>query len=307
MPTLITKIDKLPTLKTGDKIAFYASGSSYPPEERVKKACDYISKKCDLKAIYWEDCFTRLPAKRRAEIFLQALFNEEFKALWAFRGGEGTGDIIPLIDVHRKEIAKLTPKLLIGFSDITVLLLYFSQIFNWPVVHGSGVPQMVEERINDMTINVTLDLVMGRLNEIKITDLKVLNSLAKISKKIKGELTGGNLSLLHCGTKEVWELDAKNKIIIIEDVNERPHVVHRTLNHLQRISLFKDAKAIIFGNFDTKPIGETIKEQQKNKIRLENVLQEFAEACEIPVFFTSQIGHGQLNIPIVYKKESFLI
>lgn len=307
MSKLITKVAILPTLQIGDRIAFCATGSPYPPEDRAKKACDYLAEKCGLEAQYLEDCFTGLPPKRRAEIFLEALFNHKIKGLWAFRGGEGTGDVVPFIDQYRDEIAKLAPKLLIGFSDITVLLLYFSQIFGWPVVHGSVVSQMLEDKVNKVTINTTLDLIMGRADEIEVMDLKALNSLAKNSKEIKGELTGGNLTLLHCSLKEIWELDAKEKILIIEEVHERPHVVHRTLSHLKRIGLFEGARAIIFGNFDSKLTGETHQTENVNKTKLENILQNFAEASLVPVFLTSQVGHGEFNLPIVYKNESLLL
>lgn len=298
MTTLIVNIEMLPCLKAGDRVALIAPGSPKGPEERAKKTCDFLLKHSDLNASYNEDCFNLVSAQTRAEFFLESLFDSNIKALWAFRGGEGTGDVIPFIDEHRDKIAKLTPKLLIGFSDITVLLLYFSQLFNWPIVHGSGVPQMLENKVDDLTTGLALDLVMGRLNEIKIDKLESLNSAAKKSGNISGKMSGGNLSLLHCGTKEVWELQSKDKILVIEDVNERPHVVRRTLNHLKRIGTFDGAKAIIFGDFATA--------DSKSAPKLQEVLTHFASNCEIPVLFTPMIGHGQTNIPLVFGAEATL-
>ena len=99
---------------------------------------------------------------------------------------------------------------------------------------------------------------------------------------------------------------AKNKIVIIEDVHERPHVVSRTLKHLYRIGLLDQAAAIIFGDFFTAAIGHTTEEKNRNEQALLKALQLFAANCSFPVFQTNRIGHGKINEPILFGAPASL-
>ena len=63
--------------------------------------------------------------KDRAEDFINMLQDKEVKMILAMRGGYGTIRILPYIN---KKLIVDNPKIIAGFSDLTVLLNYFSQV-----------------------------------------------------------------------------------------------------------------------------------------------------------------------------------
>ena len=285
------------------KIAFVCPGTPSTQEE-VKQTADYLQSVYQLTAIYQEDVHQILPAKQRAEIFLNYLFDPNIALLWALRGGEGSADIIPFLHQQKNKIAKLPPKLMLGFSDFTPILIYFSQTLGWPTIHGICARQLILKNINQMTEEKTLDWLLGKCATITVPNLTPYNEKARISTLLNGTMIGGNLSLLSICPKESWELKCDNKIVLIEEVNEMPYKIARMLKYLNRIDLFKDALAIIFCgfNFDADKFTNTaILEQSVSKI-----LSEFSKTCHCPVLFTPKISHAQNNLPITFSMPATL-
>ena len=286
-------------LKVSDTIALFCTGANALNRQEPLAAQALLKEKYHLNSIFHEDTYRYLPPKSRAEYFLEHLFDKNVKALWAFRGGEGTADTIPFIHKYYKKIAKLSPKPIIGFSDITPLLIYFAQIYHWPTIHGPGAIQLIKHYLNNGSWRAVFQFLLGQCEHANITQLKPLNSAAKVNKQIHGELIGGNLSLLNISIADIWEINTRNKIIIIEEVNEKPHVVKRTLNYLQRLEKFKHAKAIVLGNFSYSP-------DTKLQTVIGQVLKNFAEECTIPVVKTDQFGHGKKNFPLRFASKACL-
>jgi muramoyltetrapeptide carboxypeptidase len=223
---------------------------------------------------------------------LDYLFDENIGTLWALRGGEGSADLIPHLHKHQKRIAKLAPKTIISFSDGSALINYFSQTYNWPCWHGITALQVQPGYLHASNVKTSLDILL-KAKPLLIKNLKPLNETAKTNRLIKGKLTGGNLSLLNISIGDLWEIDTKNKIVFIEEVNEKAHVIIRTLKYLQRIGKFKQAKAILFGDFSFSRQGQTKEQQAINR-----ALNYFASTCSIPVLQTKQFGHGKYNTPL---------
>ena len=65
----------------------------------------------------------------------------------------------------------------------------------------------------------------------------------------------------------------------------------RLLEHLRQANIFKDAAAILLGDFieGYEPNGSSL---------ITPVLERFASQCEIPVVLVKGIGHGYTNFPI---------
>ena len=282
-------------LKLDDQAALFCTGSRAVNPDHVPFTQAYLTEHYGLKVHYGEDTYRSLPAKARARIFLDYLFNDEIKLLWAFRGGEGSADVIPYLEKEKKKIAALTPKLIMGLSDITAILIYFRQMYNWPVAHGPGASQIAYSKVDSKSNEMVRDFLFSTPQKMALDDLEVLNDVA--SESISGQLIGGNLSLLNISVKDSWEMKAKEKIVIIEEVNEKPHVISRTLKYLQRVACFDGAKAIIFGDFSFQDAEEALKKQTQK------VLNEFAKTCACPVFKSMQFGHEQQNHLLSFSHE----
>jgi muramoyltetrapeptide carboxypeptidase len=293
-------------LKPGDKIAIVAPSSTWPHEEDIKKAQSWLKESYQLEAVYGEEVYTNSSAEVRANALLDYIKNPEIKAIWALQGGEGAADVVPFLEQHKSEIKKASPKLLMGFSDFTVMLSYFDKAYTWPVIHVFGLLQVAKEKILQKEIDRLMDFLISQEGELRLDNLEPLNTLATKEKTIKARIIGGTLSILNISIRDVWEPDIENKIVIIEDINEKPHAVSRTLKYLNRIGFFDEAAAVIFGDFCTVPFTKDAKLQSELEAGVHKALRLFAEQVNCPVLLTKAFGHGKLNYPFSFSSETTL-
>lgn len=222
-------------------------------------------------------------------IRLERSINSNSDIIWAMRGGFGS---YKLIDRLANIPQPKKKKILIGFSDITALNLYVSQNWkNWTVIHAPMIVHTAKDDYFHESWSVLLDILEHRVKQYEISGLFPLNNSNKVAKKITGELTGGNLTLIESSLKTNWEIDTDNKILFIEDCNETAPSVYRSLHHLKVAGKLKKVKAIIFGEF----FG--VKGCKK-------YLQYFASEMDIPMFVTDNFGHGKKNFPLVYGAKA---
>ncbi|OGO94354.1 MAG: hypothetical protein A3F10_00210 [Coxiella sp. RIFCSPHIGHO2_12_FULL_42_15] len=292
------------SLKPKDVIALVCTGTPCSSESDPKQAAIYLMERYGFETRYHIDTYQSLPARARADIFMRYLLDERISAIWSLRGGEGTADIIPYLELQAATLRRLPPKLLIGFSDFTSLLIYFEQRYSWPVIHGVGARQMPLRMIDELSETTTLRWLCHKNHSIEITPLHPLNSLAHTPTKINARVTGGNLSLLHISLNDVWQVEGCGKILLIEEVNEKPHKVTRTLKHLHRIGFFNGVKAIIFAGFDFPDL--SLLENDEIRCTMLRLFQQFGREVTCPVFYTDLIGHGKVNYPVPFYADAEL-
>ncbi len=215
------------------------------------------------------------PKVERLRQLKNALEDPNVKIISAFRGGYGCSEIV----FDCLDIVPSGPKILIGFSDITVLHFLFNQYYKFPSVHGAMYVQ--QKGMLEKVVSVLAG------NDIDI-DLKPLNKAAKISSSITGEMLGGNLTLLcnMIGTK--LHPVTKDKILFMEDVSEKGYQVHRHLMHIHNARLFEKVQGIIFGDF--------INSDEHIEPTIKTFIDEYL--ANVPTYKTTGIGHGEKNHPI---------
>ena len=76
-----------------------------------------------------ENCWHKSTAQQRAARLVEYLLNPDVDIIWSLRGGEGSADLLPFLEAHKGQISVPITKKMLGFSDFTVLLNYFSQKF----------------------------------------------------------------------------------------------------------------------------------------------------------------------------------
>lgn len=230
----------------------------------------------------------------RFEHLKNALYAEDSDLIWCVRGGHGTTKIVSqLMDLPKPK----KQKLLVGFSDITTLHLFLNQVWQWPSLHGPMARQVACLPCDERDVQALHKLWFDGLSGYVSTELQPVNELAKNTKKIIGETVGTCLSLLQTSLNTPWQVVGKNKILILEDINEQAYRLDRMLTHLTNANIFHEAKAIIFGDF-----GEDFSEAQNNEIDF--VLHDFSErylilhGMHVPVFRIQGMGHGKRNQPV---------
>ena len=235
---------KPPKLKSGDLVTLIAPGGPVT-EEKILKAEKNIQslgfktkQSKNLKAIKKHTAGTD---SQRLEDLHTAFSDPNTKAIWCVRGGDGCNRLLPLLDY---DLIVNNPKPLLGFSDITALI---TGIFNKTGLVGFHAP-IASWNFTDYNVeNLTKVLVEGDPNHL-IRGTKRTTSIN--NGKTSGQLVGGNLSLLAALAGTDYDNDYSDKIVFIEDVGEAPRRIDRMLTQLIQTSNLKNARGIIFGEFD---------------------------------------------------------
>ncbi len=279
------------TLKKGDVVDVIAPAYGIKPQE-VERIKTYIRSlglvprvPDDLLA---GDIIKSAPREIRFKHLKDALTNDISKAVWAIKGGSGSPELIPMLAKIKKPKKQ---KLFIAFSDTTSIHFFLNQSWGWQTVHGPILWQIIRNRIDSETIEQVQNVLLGKpyVREFKV---KPVNALAKKAKKLEADaFIGGNLKLVQCSIGTMWQIQAKNKILLFEDINEQPYQLDRILVHILQSGMVKGAKAIVFSDFEGGDI-------EMDMAKIEKVLANFAEEVGVPVFRTSGIGHTSRNYAV---------
>lgn len=224
--------------------------------------------------------------KDRTQAFQNLINNKNIDAIWCLRGGYGT---VRIMDNLNWNTFKQFPKLLLGFSDFTILLNHVLQ-FNVNSIHAPMPIQL--PTLEDVCKQRLAQLLKGKYNPISWKKDEDSSSTT-----INGKLIGGNLSMLYSFMGSKSYPDTQNSILFIEDLDEYSYHLDRMMYGLLRSNSLNHIKAILVGSFTSihdhdTPFGETYK----------TILSKFASTLKIPIYFNFPAGHIDHNEPIVLGK-----
>ena len=221
--------------------------------------------------------------QERADEFNKLWADPEVKALIAARGGYGCLRMIDLIDM--KQIRK-NPKILIGFSDLTVLLNAIHKKTSLVTFHGPVVTTLAD--IDKQSQISFFNVLTGKTqNLIKPSKVKILKE-----GKAKGILLGGNLTTLVHMIGTPYEIPWNNTILFIEDTGESPYRLDRLLTHLSKAKSLQKLKGLILGTFTD----EERKENGAMQKAVRKRIVELFEGLDIPVWANFPVGHSRRNL-----------
>lgn len=271
-------------LNRGDKVMLICPGGPVP-ESRLQKAVENLQK-LEYEVVQGQHVLARYgfvagtDEERLAD--LHAAFKDPtVKAVWPVRGGYGCTRLLPMIDF---ELIRNNPKLLIGYSDITALLMAFYQKLGIVGIHGplgSSTFSPFNER--------NLIPLISQVKEGHSIDLPP-EGAALVGGKARGVLVGGNLSLLAAMAGTSWTMDATNKLVFLEDVGESPYRIDRMLTQLRQSAHLDRAKGIILGEFV-----DCEADPEDNSLSLRETLEDRLKGLGIPTILGLPFGHGEAN------------
>lgn len=291
-------------LQPGDSIYIVA------PAGRTPLAWDDLTQACELiraagyEPVFDEDIFTEhapLQAacnfaasdEARYRFFVRAVESDS-RVIWCFRGGYGSDRVAD--QLFRHGIRPTSPKLLVGFSDITVLHHYCRIHWDWFGLHGPVLNQLVKNTVTAADINRVWGWLNGEISSVSLS-LEKMNAAAKRAGTVHGELTGGNLTVIQSMMGTPWEVP-RNGIVFFEDVNEAPYRIARVLQQWLSAGWLQHTKAVIFGDFITS---------KEMTGCMDEVLSAFAERFPQPVLRCRGIGHGENNYPLPIGRPATLL
>lgn len=221
--------------------------------------------------------------QERASQFMSIWHDPEVKAVLAARGGYGCLRLLPLLDL---EALAANPKILIGYSDLTVLLNEITRLTGLVTWHAPMLNSL--QRCDATSLASFWRTLAGEGPRMVQPDqLQVLREGTG-----RGPLAGGNLtSLAHLlGTPH--ELNWRGTILFLEDTGEAPYRIDRLLTHLERAGCLRELGGLILGTF-TDNSGE---EEAWTSSVWTRVLE--LAGGDYPIWGNFPVGHGGRNISV---------
>lgn len=285
-----------PSLKPGDRIGIVATARKITPEEvepaiRLFESEGYVV--IPGKNLYSaENQFAGSDELRRAD-FQQMLDDPGIRAIVCARGGYGTVRIIDKLDFSG---FLRHPKWIVGYSDITVLHSHIHRHYGIETLHATMPLNFPSDGSADDAVKRLLETLSGTspAYNLKPVPLSVPGSA-------RGAVVGGNLSILYSLSGTQSDIDTRDKILFIEDLDEYLYHIDRMMMNLKRSGKLDGLAGLVVGGMtdmhdNTVPYGKSAEE----------IIREAVAGYKYPVLFGFPAGHIKENMPLIMGREAIL-
>ncbi|MBI3934662.1 MAG: LD-carboxypeptidase [Acidobacteria bacterium] len=283
-------------LKRGDAIAIVAPSSPVEPA-RLRQGIR------ELEAIGYRVIWDQQVLARqgfyagehgaRTQALLKYLEDPSIRAVFCARGGYGSNYIVEQFSsralLHR--LQRLTPKIVMGYSDVTTLHLFLTQTLGWVSFQGPMLTKDFSAGETGYNRSV-MEQLLGNFTRGLVLETDAQTWRPGVA---EGRLAGGCFSLLNAALGTLSEIETKGTILLLEDVDEKPFRIDRMLFQLRRAGKLRDIKAVIFGEMP----GCGLSASPADSLR-EIILDTFADR-DIPIVFGLRFGHNTghcLTLPL---------
>lgn len=209
---------------------------------------------------------------------LHQMFSDpEIKAIFCARGGYGSARLLDKIDF---ELIRKNPKLIVGFSDLTALLLAIYNKSGLITIHGPT--------LSDLSKNINWEHLSRLITTVYKPHIFFTQGKEINKGNARGILLGGNLSTICSLLYTPFLPSFKGVILFLEEKGESPYKLDRMLTQLLLSGLLDHLSALI--------IGQIVDCGEKEIIN--SILQERLGRLSIPVVTGLPVGHGNENMSL---------
>ncbi len=270
--------------------------------------------------------------EERARAFFDYAKDPNIDVIWCARGGHGAIRLLPLLERMSREEGVPSKKLLVGFSDVTILMEYTRHHWCWYSLHAS-MPSFRKFGILNSADWKAMSAWVSRRPTLAPWAGRNLKFWACPPKTpVVGQMTGGNLTVMNCliGTRFQAKLDGN--LLFLEDVDESLYRLDRLIQHLSLSGSLDQVKGIVLGNFlnckDHVPSVLKARPKAKNRTRvlespkkeeltplrrilpedttLRGLFTELGQRLQIPIAYGLPVGHGPGVSPLPLGAEYVL-
>lgn len=281
-----------PILQAGDTIGIVTLGS--PLSAGTINARIETLKNLGFQVIlgdyvYAANGFLAGTDQQRASDLMNMFENDQVKMILPSRGGVGVAGILPYLDYSS---IQSHPKILSGYSDITVLLNVLAQYADLITFQSL---MLINFTMNTPSYNydqffaATSTLISPR----QIQNPPGIPQVSKVPGNVTGPIVGGNLTSFVDTLGTPYEIDTKGKILLLEETHEPINTVYRYMNELRLAGKFQDCIGIVMGQCTecTVAYGESY----------EDLIDDFVVPLGKPLMTHVTTAHGTYKaaIPIV--------
>lgn len=295
-------MNKPKRLKKGDTIGVVV------PSNRVKESnkiliTNFISsmKELGLKVVLSSDFYdsdkfkvSSGPAKTRADEINKMFADDSIDAIWCFQGGETANELLPHLDY---ELIKKNPKIIIGKSNIDLLLLALNKKCDMYTFHGCDAKYGDGKEFD---YEYTRTYFEERLFNHDKTIVPYFPWKFMREGKCSGRILGCNSSsiLKLLGTE--FFPDFSDSILFLEGYCPDIRKVVSMIAQMKQIGVFDKINGLVIGHiydFDDRGLGDNV--------NYEDVVFDLLQDYDFPVLKIDEFGHyfPHAFLPIGAKVE----
>jgi muramoyltetrapeptide carboxypeptidase len=239
------------------------------------------------KYVYSATGYLAATPQQRATDLMGMFENPAVKAIIPSRGGVGVADILPLLDYAS---INSNPKIITGYSDITVLLNVLYVLSDLITFHS-----LLLLDFKPTTPAYNYDQFFAATSVVaprQLVNPEGMPLVSRIPGNVTGQIVGGNLTSFVDTLGTPFEVDTRGKILFIEETHEAVSHVYRLVRHLVNAGKIEDCLGII--------MGECTNCEDSYGKSYENLIEDIIVPLGKPLMTNLASGHGiyKMAIPI---------
>jgi muramoyltetrapeptide carboxypeptidase len=276
-------------LRAGDTIGIVTLGSPRD-EETINSRIQFLEgigfKVIVGKYVYSNLGYLSATPQQRASDLMSMFENPIVKAIIPTRGGVGVADIIPYLNYNT---ISRNPKILTGYSDITVLL---NVLYIWSNLITFHSLLLIDFKSTTPTYSFDqfFTATSTTLSPRRLDNPPEMPLLSRVLGNVTGPIVGGNLTSFIDTLGTPYEVDTRGKIFFIEETHEDVSRVYRMISHLIHAGKFRDCSGII--------VGECTRCENSYDKSYEDLINDVIIPLGKPLMTNLASGHGMYKMAI---------
>ena len=277
-----------PRLQSGDTVAVAAPSGLFDPQ--ALHAGVQLLTSAGLQVMVPDEVFFSKGRfagddRQRADLIMRLTADAQVKAIFCIRGGYGAMRILPLLDF---DAFVRHPKIIVGFSDTTALLLAVHRSCGMVTYHGPLVTTLAQ---SDEDTQSALFQAIFQPDPLPLQ--------ARAGGELKagravGPVLAGNLTTLNHLLGTPYQPRFEGRILLLEDRAEAPYRIDRMLTQLKLAGCLDDLAGIGLGGFES--CGD---EQQ-----LFDIVGELFADRKFPILARLPFGHANRNLTVPIGRQA---
>jgi len=220
--------------------------------------------------------------KEKADDINSMFRDKKVRAIICATGGSSSNQTIQYLDF---DLIKRNPKIFLGYSDITTLLLCLYKKTKLITFHGPDAYEFFH--LSKEAASFLFDILSTGKNEY------VYPKKMKVLKKGKGtgKLIGGNTLMMNALLGSKCSPDYRNSILFWEAVNLSPAMIDFRLNEFKLSGNFKDVSGMVIGYLSDCQD----KKYPEDNRSIEDIVLNITREYKFPIIKVDYFGHDILN------------
>lgn len=300
------EILKPPKLNKGDMVGIVSPSSPVVSKRELSRGMRILESldfkpKLGLKALEVHANYQAGTREDRLHDLHKMFVDDEVKAIFCTSGGYASMQLLPDIDW---DVVRKNPKIFVGYSDITTLLVSMYEKTGLVTFHGPMMQGLnMDTKGGKFTLKGLKNAVMkGEIGKFSsFTEWKALKP-----GKAEGALLGGNLNVLLSLMGTPYEPKWDGKILFWEETDETIEGIDNYLWRLRVAKVFKKIEGMVVGKITNLHSIEDDDDKwaalEKPPV-IEDVILSATEGFNFPIIYSVDFGHDvpSLTLPVGVK------